>query len=278
MDMRFFILTVGLLLWITGCQSPDTSSPDSLHQGKLVLTGSSTLAPVLAEIGRRYESQYPHVRINVQTGGSSRGIADPSKGLADIGMSSRDLKASEQSGRQTHVVARDGVAFVVHQSNPVTRLSKAQLRAIYRGEVHNWQDLGGADAEITVINRAQGRSELDLVSDYLAIAVTEMAADLVVGENQHGIKSVSGDPNAIIYISVGTAEFEVNQGAPLRLLALDEVAASTATVASGEYPLGRPLLLITGLQPSALAEDFLQYTLSAQVHDIIREQAFVPAR
>jgi len=250
----------------------------TVASSKLVITGSSTAAPLVTEIAKRYETLEPAVRIDVQTGGSSRGIADAATGLAHIGMSSRALKASEKEGLQPYVLAQDGVCFLVHASNPVDTLTDEQLKAIYTGQVNNWKEVGGRDAPITVVNRAQGRSELELILDYFELAPDAIEADLVVGENQHGIKTVAGDPNAIVYMSVGTAEYEKNQGTPIKLLPLRGVAASSDTVAKGRFPLSRPLILIAQPEPEDGVRSFLKFALSTNVHGLIRSQAFVPVR
>jgi phosphate transport system substrate-binding protein len=129
--------------------------------GKLMLTGSSTLAPLALEIAKRYEAGHPGVRIDVQTGGSSRGIADARSGVADIGMVSRALK-SDESDLVAHAIARDSIAIIVHASNPVTELSADQIRSSYRGQLATWQAVGGPKRPITVINKAEGRSTLEL--------------------------------------------------------------------------------------------------------------------
>lgn len=245
---------------------------------RLVLTGSSTLAPLVAEIAKRYEAQHPDVRIDVQTGGSSRGIRDARSGLADIGMVSRALTPDERPGLREYRLADDGVCFLVHRDNPVTSLSDAQLRAIYTGAVRNWQALGGVDAPITVINRAAGRSELDLFTDYFGLPPEQIRADLIVGDNQQGIKTLVGNPHAIVYMSVGASEYDAALGVPIRLLPLDGVPASAATVAEGRFPMSRPLLLVSPAEPGPAARAFLAYAQSLAVHDLIRAHAFVPIR
>lgn len=245
---------------------------------RLVLTGSSTIAPLTAEIGKRYEAQHPGIRIEVQTGGSSRGIADARSGLAHIGMASRTLNAGERPGLEEHRLAGDGVCFLVHRDNPVAALSDAQLRDIYTGKIRNWKEAGGRDAPITVINRAHGRSELELFSEYFQVRPEQIRADLIVGDNQQGIKTLAGNPDAIVYMSVGASEYDAARGVPIKLLPLNGVPASTATVADGSFPMSRPLLLITQSPPGPAAQAFIAYAQSAVVHDLVRAQSFVPVR
>ena len=275
-------LSALVLAGVIGCSDDDaatTPSPDTTARlsGRLTLTGSSTLAPVMSEIGKRFEAAHPDVRIDVQTGGSSRGIADAAAGLADLGMSSRDLKPGEGANLSPMVVARDGVAFVVNAANPVDALTDEQLRAIFTGRITDWGDVGGKLGPITVVNRAAGRSELELVSEFWGVKPEDLTATLVGGENQQVVKTVAGDPTAISYLAVGTAEYEAEHGAALKSLPLEGVRASSETVAAGTYPLVRPLLLLYRDEPSPLVRAFVEYAQSPAVHEVIREQGFVPA-
>ncbi len=251
------------------------SAADQLN-GKLVLTGSSTMAPVLSEIAKRFESVHPGVRIDVQTGGSSRGIADAREGLADIGMSSRSLKEQEKESLTSSLFARDGVCFLVHKNNPITELSDQQIRDIFTGKATNWKQVGGHDMPITVINRADGRSELELFSHHFQLKPTEIKAHLIAGDNEQGIKTLAGNPNAIIYMSIGTSEYDAALGVPIKLLPLNGVQATTANVRNGSFPFARPLILVAKVDAKPLAKKFLEFALSSGVHDVIRELSFVP--
>ena len=265
-----------------GCGSPPASGArqetNARPSAKVVLTGSSTVAPLVAEIGRRFETENPTIRVDVQTGGSSRGIADAGTGVADLGMSSRILQPDEAAELREHAIAYDGVAFVVHASNPVTELSDEQLLEIYTGTVEEWSEVGGLPGPITVVNRAAGRSELELVTEYLGISASQIRADLISGENQHALKTIAGDPSAIVYMSLGAAEREASAGAPVRLLPLRGVPGTSDAVASGAFPLARPLLLLSKGEPLGAASDFLAFAGSPRVDDLIESLAYVPPR
>lgn len=248
---------------------------DGVLAGKLVLTGSSTVAPLANEIAKRFESLHPQVRIDVQTGGSSRGIADARQGLADIGMVSRALKASEDD-LQAFTVARDGIGVIVHSSNPVATLTDSKVVDIFTGAISNWQQVGGSDVPITVVNKAEGRSTLELFVSYFSLSNTEIEADVVVGDNQQGIKTIAGNPGAIGYVSVGSAEFEAERGVTIKLLPMAGIPASVANVRDGSFPLSRPLNLVTRETPAGLAAAFVDFATSAAVAEIVEDQYFVP--
>jgi phosphate transport system substrate-binding protein len=274
--MSRFDARLALVLVLLGACS-DGGTARAQERRTLVLTGSSTMAPLLAEIAQRFEREHPGVRVDVQTGGSSRGILDAREGRADIGMSSRPLAGEEGAGMASHVVAWDGVAFVVHADNPVRALGDGELRGILTGAIGDWREVGGPEAEIVVVNRADGRSELELVTDYLGIEALEVEADAIAGENQQVVKTVVANRRAISYLSIGTSEHEIARGTALALLSLGGVEASSAAVRRGEFPLARPLLLVTTAEASGLAMAFIDYARSGAVRELIEAYSFVPA-
>jgi phosphate transport system substrate-binding protein len=245
-------------------------------QGRITLTGASTISPLIAEIGKRFEARHPAVRIDVQTGGSSRGITDAARGTADIGMTSRPLTEAEQTALITHPLANDGVTLLVHKTNPVDNLTDDQIRAIYTGRTTNWREVGGPDAPITVVTRADGRSEVELVTTHLGIKPADIRATLIAGENQHALKTAGSDPHAIVFMSVGAAELELARGANIKLLKWNGIEASSRSVADGTLPLRRPLLLVTMKQPTPLVQAFVEFARSREMHDLVRNASYVP--
>lgn len=258
------------LFAVLGSSIPFAHAEDN----RLTLTGSSTVAPLAAEIAKRYESNNPDVRIDVQMGGSSRGINDARMGLADIGMVSRALKPTEQD-LTAFLIAIDGIGIILHKSNTVIKLSGEKIINIYTGKIRNWKQVGGADLPITVINKAEGRSTLELFLHHFALKNSQIKAQVVIGDNQQGIKTVSGNPGAIGYVSIGTAEFEEARGTPIKLLPMAGKPATVEAVAKGRYPLSRQLNLVVKTAPSGLVKDFIAFAQSPNVKDLIEAQFFV---
>ena len=263
-------LSLVIAIGLTACASKQEAAQ------KLTITGSSTVAPLTSEIAKKFESENPGIRIDVQTGGSSRGLADATQGLADIGMVSRALKPVEITQYQSFAIATDGIGIILQDSNPVTNLSNQQILDIYQGKITNWSEVGGADAEITVVNKAEGRSTLELFLDYFALTNSQIAADVVIGDNQQGIKTVAGNPHAIGYVSIGAAERDIDAGVPLKLLPVGGVAASSQTLQDGSFPLARPLNLVTTATPTGLTQEFIQFAQSENVRDLVEAQNLVP--
>lgn len=241
----------------------------------IVVTGASTIAPLLTEIAHRYEKINRSFVIDVQTGGTSRGIADVRRKIADIGMVSRSLFENERDITSV-LLGRDGVAMIVHKSNPIVTLNDEQIRQIYRGEVTNWKSVGGADATITVVNKAEGRSTLDVFLGYTKLTNKEIKPHVIVGDNEHDVKVVLGNARSIGYVSIGTAEYHIKEGSPLKMIGMGPVVPSTANVANGTYAASRELNLVTfGAVPPHVAE-FLTFATSEKHYDLVREYFFVP--
>lgn len=275
LNKKHLIPIVGCLS-VLGLQSCALVTFNDRQTNRLIVTGSSTVAPLAAEIAKQFEADNPDTRVDIQTGGSTRGLSDARQGIADIGMVSRALMPEEEQELQGFEIALDGIALIVHRDNPVPDLSDSQVLSIFQGDIQNWSELGGRDSSIVVVNKAEGRSTLELFLGYFDLLNSEIDADVVIGDNQQGIKTVAGNVNAIGYVSIGAAQFDIEQGTPIRLLSLGGTEATTNLVQSGEFPLSRPLTLVTAEPPSGLTRDFIEYAQSENVHDLIRQQNFIP--
>lgn len=267
-------ISMAVLTSLPSSVGAQSASADPLT-GKLVITGASTLAPLIAEIGKRFERLHPSVRIDVQTGGSSRGVADIRQGLANIGMVSRAMKEEERD-LSAFPIARDGVCPILHRENPVQFLTDEQIVAIYTGTITNWKAVGGSDTPITVVTKADGRSTLEVFLHYFKLKSVDIKAQVVIGDNEQGVKTVAGNRQAIGYVSIGTAEYDATHGVPIKLLPIGGVAASTESVQKGSFPLSRTLHLVSKTAPSGLVKAFIEYAQSNAVHDLIKQQYFVP--
>jgi len=264
-------LLICLVSFVFGLMSASAASQ------RLVLTGSSTVAPLVGEMARRFESLNPGVRIDVQTGGSSRGINDVRNGVAGIGMVSRALKPNEQD-LHAFAIALDGISLIVHANNSVVTLSQQQIIDIYTGKITNWKAVSGQDARITVVNKAEGRSTLELFLSYLQLRNSQIKPHIIIGDNPQGIKTIAGNPHAIGYVSIGAAAYEAERGVSIRLLPLNGMDASVTNVRNGDFPLSRSLNLITRAPPASLSLRFIEFARSEQVHDLIEAQYFVPIK
>lgn len=266
---RFFVLRLLVAFFTSIIAFSFANAAD-----KLIVTGSSTVAPLLSEVAKRFEKNNEGIRVDVQTGGSSRGIADARQGVADIGMVSRALKSSE-SDLQAYAIAMDGVGIIINSSNPIQELSDDQVVQIFKGQIKSWKEVGGKDRSIVVVNKAEGRSTLELFLHYFQIKPTDINASVVIGDNEQGIKTVAGNPSAIGYVSIGSAEYSVSEGVKIKLLPMNGIEASTKNVMEGKFPLSRPLNLVVKGDVSGVKKKFLDFAQSDKVNDLIKDQYFV---
>lgn len=245
---------------------------------KIEITGSSTVAPVVLELAKKFESQNKGYRINVQMGGSSKGIMDARNKLANFGMISRSLRPNE-TDLKAILIARDGIGIIANKKNPISSVTKQQVVEIFKGEKKEWGLFTpGFHFPVTVVNKADGRSTLELFLEHFALKTREVKASVVIGDNEQGIKTIAANPGAIGYVSIGSAEVAIANGVPIKLLELDGVKASTETVRNGTYPLSRELNLVTSkdVDASVAYKDFVSFILSQQGQAIVGEQSFVP--
>jgi phosphate transport system substrate-binding protein len=273
---HFVQLTAFCLL--AGCGEPSSTSQretaaSNIAHEHIVLTGSSTMAPLLTAIAQRFEKLHPRVEIEVQAGGSERGIRDVLSGAASLGMASRSATESERH-LLSFSIARDGVTIVIHKDNPVRTLSNAQVKAIYTGKITNWRDVGGLDAPIRVVNRERGHSSRDLFMSYFGVDESALVLGSTIGDNRLILKAVAGDSNTIGYFSVGEAERSAARGVPIKLLPIDGVAATSERIRSGEFPISRPLNLVSKELPVGFTNEFVSYCLSSEVTDLIEQYDF----
>lgn len=245
----------------------------SKEEKKAVSTeGSTSMEKVIGGLSEAFKTG-KGIQVSYNPTGSGSGIKAVQEGRCDIGLSSRKLKAEEESaGLVGTVLAYDGIAIVVHPQNAVKNLSMEQLAGIFKGELKNWQDVGGADAEIVVIGREAGSGTRD---GFESITKTKDACKYRQELSSTGdvITAVSQNPQAIAYASLSTVKPSVSA------LQIEGVAPSNETVLDKSYPVQRPFLLVTKKETklSAPARQFFDYVLSAEAMDGIRAAGVVPA-
>ena len=236
----------------------------------VIVAGSTSVHPYAEMLAQSYALLHPQYVIDVQGGGSSAGIMAVESGIAEIGMSSRPLKPSEQ-GLQTIEIAKDGLAVILHPNNPVSDLTLAQLRGVYKGEITNWKDLGGADAAIHVYAREEGSGTRYAFEEMVMDGIMIMPRAIVQNTNGAVRQLISSDRNAIGFISLGLVDETV------KALKLEGVEATWGNVMNGSYRLFRPFLFVTDGQPGQAAEQFIAYTLSPEGQNVLVLEGLIPA-
>ncbi|GAB4336881.1 MAG: phosphate ABC transporter substrate-binding protein [Desulfobulbaceae bacterium] len=265
---------------------------------KITTAGSSTVRPIVDDGAKAFKKTHPDVQFVVGGGGSSHGVKAVGTGEVDIGQASRYIYEKEMKQFPNLVpfmVGLDGIAVIVNAANPVNAVTKKQVQDIYSGKITNWKEVGGKDAPIQLITKDEGRSTLDLFLKYFGLEVKEVGEGrnmrmlhkakgdqafpaveaLIIGPNKEAIANVITKPNAIAYVSIGTAQEIAAKGGRLKLLDLDGVKASIENVANETYPLRRPLHVITNGPPQGTVKEFIDFLLGPEGQQIVRSHEFI---
>ena len=282
---KFFTLAltaVMALSMLTACGSKDNASDDNKGEeggttaalsGTVSTDGSTSMEKVINSLGESFMAANEDVKFTYNPTGSGSGIQAVTEGRCDIGLSSRALKDDEKaSGLVETVLAYDGIAIVVSPENPVSDLDVDTIAKIYTGEITNWKDVGGDDAEIVLIGREAGSGTRD---GFESITGTKDACAYRQELTSTGdvINTVSQNPNAIGYASLSAV------GESVKALTVGGVKATEATVKDGSYVVQRPFVLVTkeGTELSPAAQAFFDYAISPEVADIIANAGAVAA-
>ena len=254
-----------------GTQGSQTSQTQQLS-GVVNTNGSTSMEKVMQVLIEAFKEQQPNVTVNYTGSGSGAGVTSAIDGTADLGLASRALKSEEEEkGAQANIVALDGVAVVVNPDNAVDDLTVDQIAQIFKGEITNWKDLGGADEEIAVYGREAGSGTRGAFEERVGV---EDAWKYLSEYSSTGdvIGNVASNPSAIGYASLSAV------GDNVKAVKVNGVECSEATVQDGTYEIQRPLVMITkdGTQLSDAAQAFLDFAMSADAASLIAQAGAVP--
>ena len=277
-------LCVGLL---AGCGSTesnntgDTSTPstesaapadDSTTElsGTVVTNGSTSMESVMGSLIEAFKEVQPNVNVQYTGSGSGAGITSAQDGTADIGLASRDLK-DDETGVTQITVAKDGIAIIINPENPVADLSVEQIAQLATGEITNWSEVGGNDAEVVFIGREAGSGTRD---GFESITGTEDACKYQNELTSTGevIANVASNPNAIGYASLSAVDDTV------KAITVGGVAPTEETVLDGTYAIQRNFNFIVNESNSLsdAAQAFVDWATSADAADLIAGAGAVP--
>ena len=236
----------------------------------ITLSGSTSLQPLAEKWAEAYQARHPGLAIAVQGGGSTAGVQSALSGAAQIGLSSRALTTGELRDVRPIQVARDGIALVVHPSNPLRDLSLDAAKSIYAGDIQDWQRLHGAARAITVITREEG-SGTRAAFESLVMGKRPISSSALVQDSTGAVRQmVSSDPAAIGYISIGLLD------ASVKALELSGVAATEANIDRGAYPLVRPFLFAVRGEPNPQTQAFIAWVSGPEGRELARREGMLP--
>ena len=252
--------------------APQTEAPAALS-GTGATDGSTSMEKVIGALGEAFMEANSGVNFTYNPTGSGSGITAVSEGRCDIGLSSRALKDSEvASGLVGTVLAYDGIAVIVNPANTVEDLNIETIAKIYTGEITNWSEVGGADAEIVLVGREAGSGTRSGFEE-LTETVDKCKYRQELTSTGDVITAVAQNPDAIGYASLASVKDSV------KALKVAGVTPSEETVKDGTYLIQRPFVLVTkeGVALSPVAQAFFDYATKGQANDIITASGVVPA-
>ncbi|WAM33855.1 phosphate ABC transporter substrate-binding protein PstS family protein [Caldicellulosiruptor morganii] len=237
--------------------------------GRILIAGSTSVQPIADELARYFMQQNPKVSIEVQGGGSSVGIKSAIQGIVDIGTSSRELTEDESKqlsskGWQEIKIAADGIAVIVHRTNPVPNLTIDQIRDIFSGKIKNWKDVGGKNSPIVVVTREEGSGTRGAFEEIVMGKNARITDSAIVQPSTGAVKTtVSQDENAIGFISIGAMDSTVKG------IKVDGVEPTEKNVKLGKYKIKRPFLFLVSKSPSKVTKAFVDFVLSDEGQAIV---------
>lgn len=270
MKLSFSILSLALVVGLTQAQAE-----------KIVIKGSDTLgAKLVPQLAEAYKSANPGTEFSIAAEGSTTGIAALIDGTADIGMSSRRAKPTEQSAGAAKsvtltptIVAYDAIAVIVNESSPLKALTKAQVEQIFTGDVKDWSAVGGNPGKISIYTR---NTSSGTYSDWKELAMNKRdyaGGSQKMAGNEQIAAEVSKNPNGIGYVGIAYIK-----SPGVRVVSIDGQMPSAATVRAKSYPYSRPTFYFTNGEPSGKAKVFTDFTLGAKGQAIVEQVGFVSVK
>lgn len=257
----------------TASATGESSTAAATVSGKVTTDGSTSMEKVILALGESFKEEHKGITFSYNPTGSGAGIKAVQEGRCDIGLSSRSLKDEEKaSGLEETVLAYDGIAMIVNPQNPVEDLDVETIAKIYKGEITNWKEVGGNDAQIVLIGREAASGTRD---GFESITGTKDACKYRQELTSTGdvITTVSQNPDAIGYASLAALKDSV------KALKVGGVTPTEETVKDASYVLQRPFVLVTkkDTKLSESAQVFYDYATSAGVAEIISKAGAVAA-
>ena len=241
--------------------------------GKVATDGSTSMEKVIGALKETFEGENAGVEVTYNPTGSSAGIKAVQEGRCDIGLSSRALKAEEkEQGLVGTVLAYDGIAVIVNPENTVEDLTVEQIAAIYTGEITNWRDVGGMDAEVVLVGREAGSGTRSGFEEIVGVEdLCQYRQELT--STGDVITAVSQNPGAIGYASLASVKDTV------KAIKVGGVAPSEETVKDETYAIQRPFVLVTkeGTALTEPAQVFFDFITSEAAREVITAAGVVPA-
>src|SRR5882724_5555038 len=253
----------------------------SAYADRLVIKGSDTLgAKLVPQLAEQFKAQHPGTTFDIAAEGSTTGIAAIIDGTAQIGMSSRRAKPAEvgqASAKGVHmkptIVAYDGIAVIVNSANSIKSLTKKQVEQIFTGEVTDWSAVGGSGGKISIYTR---NTSSGTYSDFKELAMKKRdyaGGSQKMAGNEQIASEVSKNPNGVGYVGLA-----YTKASGIKVVGIDGAMPSKESVLGKAYPYARPTFYYTNGEPTSVAKEFVDFTISHAGQKIVEQVGFVPIK
>ncbi|MFA5336096.1 MAG: phosphate ABC transporter substrate-binding protein [Candidatus Omnitrophota bacterium] len=243
---------------------------------KVVVEGSTTVLPIAQKTAEVFMGNNGDIDISVRGGGSGVGIASLLDGSCDIADSSRAMKdteyekaAAKKKDPKSYVVAMDGIAIVVNNSNNITALAKKQVKDIYTGAISDWSAVGGPAGKIVVVSRDSSSGTYEAFGELVLKGEKVRPDALMQASNQAIASIVAKTPGGIGYVGLGYVTDSV------KALEIDGIMPNKGTVLSGKYPVSRPLFMYTNGSAKGAVKKYIDFVTGPEGQKIVDEEGFV---
>ena len=249
------------------------------NKEKIIIDGSTTVGPIAKAFAEYFMSKHPNVNVTVSESGSGNGAKSLINGACDVADMSRFMKLKEYSAAVdkgvtpvAHVVAMDGLAIIVHPSNPVGKLTIKQVKDIYMGKITNWKEIGGPDVAIIIISRDTNSGTYETFEKLVMNKEKIIDRAEYVGSNGAVRSRVQSTPAAVGYVGLGFLDKTVKG------LKVNGIYPTLKTIATGTYPIARPLFMFTNGYPrmGSHVYRFVTFYLTEEGQKIVERIGFVP--
>ena len=266
--------------WIAGVIVPAVILTAGIaFAGNISINGSTTVLPIAQKTAEAYMKEHPDTKISISGGGSGNGIKALIDKTTDIANSSRAIKKEEMdqakakgSDPMEFVVAYDCIVPVVHTSNPLKNITVDQLKALYKGEIRNWKEIGGSDKPVVIISRDTSSGTYEVWEEKVMKKERVFPGALLQASNGAIVQAVSKNPNAIGYIGLGYIDNSV------KMLSVNGITGSKETTLNKTFPVSRPLYMYTPVKPAGEIKKFMDFMISNKGQKLVEEEGFIPLK
>jgi len=266
--------------WIAGVVIPAIMlTAGAALAGNISMNGSTTVLPIAQKTAEAYMKEHPDAKISISGGGSGNGIKALIDKTTDIANSSRAIKKDEMEQAKAKgsdpvefIVAFDCIVPVVHPSNPIKNITVDQLKALYKGEIRNWKEIGGADKPVVIISRDTSSGTYEVWEEKIMKKERVFPGALLQASNGAIVQAVSKNPNAVGYIGLGYMDNSV------KMLSVNGITGSKETTLNKSFPVSRPLYMYTPVKPAGDIKKFMDFVVSDKGQKLVEEEGFIPLK